>query len=101
MIQRLRYPNSANNYGMTVWERLQRYGKIERFLREGDPQVYNAYLVAGRVKIVKARMRNPVSVIAEVYSKEHYITIDEFLWLFLRNLPCDYPQYRNGGVSAV
>lgn len=93
MVQRLQYPNPANNYGMTVWERLQKYGKIERFLRKDDPQIYNAYLVAGRVKIVRARMRNPVLSVVEVYPREYYVTIDEFLWLFLRNLPCDYPQY--------
>lgn len=94
MIQRLQYPNPTNSYGMTVWERLQKYGKIERFLRKDDPQVYNAYLIAGMVKIVRACMRNQVSTVVEVYQKEQYVTIDEFLWLFLRNIPCDYPQYK-------
>lgn len=98
MVEVLRYPNPhTNSYHqyMTAWERLQRYGKIERFCRKGDPQVYNAYLVAGLVKIVRTRMRNPVSPIVEVYQKDHYLTIDSFLYLFLNNLPCEYPQYKD------
>lgn len=49
MTELLRYPNHPSNYGMTAWERLERYGSIENFRRKDDPQVYNAYLVAGMV----------------------------------------------------
>lgn len=91
MTELLRYPNHPSNYGMTAWERLERYGSIKNFRRKDDPQVYNAYLVAGMVKVVRATRGNSV---IEVYPREYTMTIDTFLWLFLRNLPCDYPQYK-------
>ena len=54
MAELLRYPNHPSNYGMTAWERLERYGSIKNFRRKDDPQIYNAYLVAGMVKVVRA-----------------------------------------------
>ena len=90
MIKILEYPNSPYDYGMTVWERLERYGSIKRFRRKDDPQIYNAYLIGGLVKVVRASRGSSV---VEVYPKEYYMTIDTFLWLFLRNLPCEYPRY--------
>lgn len=90
MAELLVYPNHPGNYGMTAWERLERYGSIQNFRRKDDPQIYNAYLVAGMIKVVRATRE--ISVI-EVYPREYTMTIDTFLWLFLRNLPCGYPQY--------
>lgn len=85
------YPRRFSDYRMTTWERLEKYGSIKNFRRKDDPQIYNAYLVAGKVKVVRDRR---CKTIIEVYPKEYYLTLDSFLWLFLENLPCDYPQYR-------
>ena len=98
MVELLRYPNSPNNYGMSVWERLERYRTIKNFRRKDDPQVFNAYLVAGMVEVVRATRGTSV---IEVYPKEYVMTIDTFLWLFLRNLPCDYPQYKKSTLLQL
>lgn len=34
MAELLRYPNHPSNYGMTAWERLERYGSIKNFRRK-------------------------------------------------------------------
>lgn len=94
MAEILRYPNSPSNYGMTAWERLRRYREIKNFRRKDDPQVYNAYLVGGLVKVVRATKCRDTTV-KEIYPKEYLLTLDSFLWLFLQNLPCEYPQYKS------
>lgn len=66
---------------MTIWERLEKYGHIKNFKRKDDPRRFNAYLNDGLVKI---ECNHGFSAI---------LTIDTFLYLFMENLPCDYPQY--------
>ncbi len=66
---------------MTIWERLERYGHIKNFKRKDDPRRFNAYLNNGLIKI---ECNHGITAT---------VTIDTFLYLFMENLPCDYPQY--------
>lgn len=66
---------------MTIWERLKRYGHIKGLKRKDDPRRFDAYLNNGLIKIECKKGINMT------------VTIDTFLYLFMENLPCDYPQY--------
>lgn len=67
---------------LTLWERLEKYGHIKRLKREGDPRNFDVYLDNGLIKIECKKGINMT------------VTIDTFLYLFMNNLPCDYPQYK-------
>ena len=67
---------------MTIEERLERYGHIKGLKRKDDPRRFDAYLDDGLIRIECKRGVNAV------------VTIDTFLYLFMENLPCDYPQYK-------
>lgn len=66
----------------TLWEKLEKYGCIKNFQRKNDPRRFNAYLNNGLIKI---ECNHGITQI---------VTIDTFLYLFMENLPCDYPQYK-------
>ena len=68
---------------MTIWERLEKYGHIKGLKRKNDPRRFDVYLEDGLIKIECKKGINAT------------VTIDTFLYLFMENLPCDYPQYKN------
>ena len=66
---------------MTIWERLEKYGHIKGMKRKEDPRRFDVFLENGLVKIQCKKGINAT------------VTIDTFLYLFMENRPCEYPQY--------
>ena len=67
---------------MTIWERLSKYGHIKNFKRKEYTRRFSAYLEGG---LIRVECKKGVSMT---------LTIDTFLELFMNNLPCEYPQFK-------
>ena len=69
------------NSPKAAWKELKKHGYIKNFKRKDDPRRFNAYLKDG---LIYLECNHGISAT---------VTIDIFLYSFMENLPCDYPQY--------